>query len=85
MLNQIFAKGIRITNEVTQSTCCICPCLFLLVSEQFYEQNNTRSQVLIKDIVVETSIAHSKASKLTGISVWISTTLDSGSNQAKLQ
>lgn len=85
MLYQVFAKGVRIANKIAESTCRIRPGLFFLISKKLHQENHTRSQMLIKHIVVETSITNREAGKLTGVSVRISTTLNSCSNQAEFK
>jgi hypothetical protein len=41
--------------------------------------------MFVKHIIVEASIAHCKASKLSGIPIWVTTALDSSRNQPEFQ
>lgn len=85
MLDQVLAQNVAVSHKVAQSTSSISSSLLLRVLQQLHQEHNTRSQVLIKNVVVEASIAHCKASKLPRVLVRILAALDRCGNQAMLQ
>ena len=69
MLNQVFAEGIRVSDEVAKCSSCIGSRFFFRVLQQLNEQLNAWTQVLVQDIVVETCIADSETSELPRIAI----------------
>jgi len=85
MSYKIFAKSIWITHKISKSSSCICSCLFFLILQKLNQNNNTRFQMFIKNIVMETSISYSKTCKLSSVPVYISTTFYSCCYQSEFQ
>lgn len=84
MLDQVFAKSVRVAHEVSQGARCICSSFLLGIFQKLNEKNNTGPQMLIKDVVVETSIADCKAGKFASIPIAISTALNGSLDQSVL-
>lgn len=85
MSDQVSAESIGVPDEVSKSTCCIGSGFFFLVSKKFDQEWNTWLQVLVKNIVVESSITNSEASELPGVSVWVLAAFNSSRNETKLE
>ena len=69
--DQILAEGVRIANKVTQGSGGVCSRLLLLVFEEVDEEFDTWTEMLVQDLVMETSVTHSETSKLSSVAVWI--------------
>lgn len=83
--DQVLAKSVRVPDKITQGTRSICTCFFLLIFEQINKELDTRSQMFIQNLVVESGIADSEACKLAGVPVRILATLNRGLYQPVLE
>lgn len=85
MLDQILAQGVAVTHEVTESAGCVGPSLFLLITKQLDKQDHAGTQVLVENVIVETSVTDREAGEFPRVPVGVSATLDSGGNQSKFE
>lgn len=85
MTDQILAEGIRVSDKVAQSSGCIGSSLFLLVFKKINKKLDTGTQMLVQDLVMESSISNCKTSKLPGVTVGILTAGYGSLNQSVLQ
>lgn len=71
MTDEILAKSIGVPDEVAKSTGRIGARLLLLVFEKVDQKLYTRTQMLVKHLVVEACIAYGEAGKFPRVAVWI--------------
>ena len=83
--DKIFAECVRISDEVSKSTCCISPSFLLLIIQKVHQKLDTRAQMLIQVLIVEASVAHSEESKLSSVSVRILTARNGSLNKSMLE
>ena len=85
MLDQVSAKSIRIANKVTKSSCRVCACLLLLITQKFNKKDDARLKMLVENVVVEACITYGEASELTSIPVRITTAFNRSRDETVLK
>lgn len=85
VLDQISAKSVRVSDKVTKSTSSISSSLLFLIFQEFDKELDTWSEMLIQDIIMETSITNSKASKFPCVSIRVLATGNSSLDESMFE